>query len=201
VSEPRATAPAAERPLRADARRNRDRLLTVAAELFSEQGVEASLEEVAQRAGVGIGTLYRHFPSRDALIEAVYRRQVETLCDAAEELLQHLPADDALAAWMQRFVRHVATKRGLATALKAMVGKDYELFAYSHERVRGAADLLLGAAAKAGTIRQDVTPQDLIRAMSGICLATDTSPLDDQAARLVGLLMDGLRYRAAGAND
>ena len=188
-----------QRPMRADARRNRDRLLAVAAEVFAEQGAEASLEEVAHRAGVGIGTLYRHFPARDALIEAVYRRYVETLCDAAEELLGQLPPDEALAAWMQRFVRHVATKRGLASALKAVVGKDSELFAYTHERVRGAAGMLLDAAVKTGTVRSDVTPQDLIRAMSGICLATDTGALDDQAGRLVGLLVDGLRYGAPAA--
>lgn len=185
----------AERALRADARRNREALLVAAAAAFSTGGVEASLEEIARQAGVGIGTLYRHFPTRDALIEAVYRREMERLCDAADELLAELPPDQALAAWLERFVRYVPTKRGLSSAVKSIVGKDSELFSYAHARLSKATSSLLDAAIAAGTIRADIEPFDLMRAVSGICMAGSAS-YDDQAARLVGLLMDGLRYRA-----
>ncbi len=185
----------AERAQRADARRNREALLVAAAAAFSTGGVEASLEEIARQAGVGIGTLYRHFPTRDALIEAVYRREMERLCDAADELLAELPADEALAAWLERFVRYVPTKRGLSSAVKSIVGKDSELFSYAHERLSTAVSSLLDASIAAGTIRGDIEPFDLMRAVSGICMAGSAS-FDDQAARLVGLLMDGLRYGA-----
>ena len=181
--------------MRADAQRNNDNLLTAAVAAFSERGVEVSLEDVARRAGVGIGTLYRHFPTRDALIEAVYRREVELMCDAADDLLRRLPADEALAEWMHRFVRYVATKRGLSTALKAMVGLDSELFKYTHRRINGAVETVVSAAVRDGTIRADVEPADLLRGLSGICLAADPD-LDGIATRLVGLLMDGLRFGA-----
>jgi AcrR family transcriptional regulator len=164
--------------------------------------VDASLEEVAKRAGVGIGTLYRHFPTRDALVEAVYRREVEQLCDAASELLATRPADQALAEWMQRFVAYVATKKGLATALKSVIAADSELFTYTHQRIRGAAESLVEAAARDGSIRSDVDPADLLRAMSGVCLVSSPPGWQDagwqeQACRVTRLLMDGLRYGAA----
>lgn len=200
VDRDRPSAPAVNgdggRPLRADARRNRDRLLNAAGQAFAEHGVEAPLEEIARRAGVGVGTLYRHFPTRDALVEAVFRNEVELLCDAAEDYARQLPADEALASWMRRFVRYVATKRGLATALKAMVGLDSELFTYTHERIRNAAASLLTPAAQAGLIRDDVEPADLLKGLSGICLAADQGDFEGQAGRLVGLLMDGLRFGA-----
>jgi AcrR family transcriptional regulator len=183
------------RPLRADAQRNRDKLLTTAMAAFAERGVDASLEDIARTAGVGIGTLYRHFPTRDALIEAAYRHQVETLCAAAEELLATHEPDEALSLWMERFVAHVATKRGMATALKAVIGKDSELFAYCHGLIRDAVGTLISAAAESGAIRSDVEPADLIRALSGICLVSDQPGWQDQAHRLVNLLHDGLRYR------
>jgi AcrR family transcriptional regulator len=200
VSQPEATVPAGAkaraRPLRADARRNRQSLLTAAAAAFSEQGVEVSIEEVARRAGVGIGTLYRHFPTRDALVEAVYRQGVENLCGCADELLRDRPPDAALAAWMQEFVRYVATKRGLAAHLKGMVGKDSELFTYTHRLIDTAIEHLLSAAVEAGSVRDDVAAADLLRGMSGICVTVNPGDLNDQAARLTALLMDGLRYGA-----
>lgn len=186
----------AGRPMRADACRNRDRLLAVAAEMFAERGVEASLEEIAKRAGVGIGTLYRHFPTRDALIEAVYRREVEQLCDAAPVLLETHPPDEALAEWMQRFVVYVANKRGLAMALKSVISADSELFAEAHARVRAAMGMLVDAAKEAGSIRGDVDPADLLRAVSGFCLMSDQSGPQEQVCRVTHLLMDGLRYGA-----
>ena len=141
-----------ERPLRADAQRNREKLLTVAVAAFAEHGVEASLEDIARRSGVGIGTLYRHFPTRDCLMEAVYRHQVELLCGAADDLLATEEPDRALELWMERFVAHVATKRGMATALKSVIGKDSELFAYCHGLIRASVTKLLTAAADAGSI-------------------------------------------------
>jgi AcrR family transcriptional regulator len=186
------------RPLRADARRNRENLLAAADVAFSEHGVEVSLEEIARQAGVGIGTLYRHFPTRDALIEAVYRREVELLCDAADTALRELPPEQALETWMQRFVRYAATKRGMATALKSMVGAESELselFAYSHRRVEAAASAILTAAVQAGAIRSDVEPMDVLRMLSGICMVTG-SALEEQAPRMVALVLDGLRYGA-----
>ena len=171
----------APRALRADAQRNREALLLAAAAAFGENGVDTSLEDIAQRAHVGIGTLYRNFPTRETLIEAVYRNEVERLCDSIAELQAELPADQALAEWMQRFVAHVARKRGMAAALKqaaaannkpAVDGKS-ELFVYAHERMRVAMSTLLDAGVAAGTVRADVDPMDLIRAMSGICLAIE----------------------------
>lgn len=187
------------RPLRADARRNRDSLVAAATAAFTTQGVEASLEDIAAEAGVGIGTLYRHFPTRAVLIEAVYRSELERLCDAAATLLAERAPDEALAEWMQRFVAHVAAKRGMAQALKSAVASgdgSSELFAYAHQRIRTAAGQLLAAASAAGLVRADVEATDLVRAMSGICLGSDLSASTEQARRLVALLMDGLRYSA-----
>jgi AcrR family transcriptional regulator len=183
------------RPLRVDARRNHDRLLAEAADAFAARGVDVPLEEIARRAGVGIGTLYRHFPTRDALVEAVYRREVALLCDAADELLADYPPGESLELWLQRFVEYVAAKRGMATALKSVVGADSELFAESHQRISDAIDRLVSAGVGAGVIRDDVEPFDLLRAVSGICLATDREGWRDHAKRLVSLLMDGMRYR------
>jgi AcrR family transcriptional regulator len=187
------------RPLRADACRNRDRLLEVAAATFAEQGVDASLEEIAKRASVGIGTLYRHYPNRNVLIEAVYRNEVEHLCDSSVELLETLPPDEALAEWMRRFVAYVATKRGLAMALKSMISADSDLFAYTHARVRAAITSLVDAGKSSGRIRPDADPDDLLRALSGVCMATDQPGWQEQACRISGLLMDGLRYGAVPA--
>lgn len=187
------------RPLRADACRNRDRLLEVAGATFAERGCDASLEEIAKRACVGIGTLYRNFPNRDVLIEAVYRHEVEHLCDSSKELLDTLPPDEALAEWMRRFVAYVATKRGLATALKSMISADSDLFAYTHQRVRMAITSLVEAGIQAGSIRADADPEDLLRALSGVCLVTDQPGWQEQACRISKLLMDGLRYGALQA--
>jgi AcrR family transcriptional regulator len=193
-----ATTPdASDRALRADAQRNRALLLECAGQAFAEHGTTASLEDVAKRAGVGIGTLYRHFPTRDSLIEAAYRHGVEQLCDGADQLLATLPPDDALEAWMLDFVAYVATKRGLAGALKLSAPDTHaELFAYVHERLRAAIGSLIDAGAAAGKIRGDVDGFDLIRALGGICMVSDQPGWQDQAKRLVSLLLDGLRYGA-----
>ena len=135
------------RAQRVDACRNRDRLLEVAAEAFAEQGVDTSLEKIAKAACVGIGTLYRHYPTRDALVEAVYRHNVDLLCERAEELSATLPPDEALAAWMQAFVTYVASKKGLATYLKSVVSADSDLFETTLSKVRQTVDGLIAAAA------------------------------------------------------
>ncbi len=182
------------RPQRADARRNRDRLVEVASDAFAEHGVDTSLEEIARRAGVGIGTLYRHFPSRDALLEAVFRRNVDQLADGATQLLETMPPADALAAWMQRFVAYVATKKGLAAHLKTVVSADSDVFAYSHLRMHETIRHLVESAVAAGEIRGDIDAADLLRALSGVCLMADNPGWQEQACRVSGLLMDGLRY-------
>jgi AcrR family transcriptional regulator len=186
------------RPLRSDARRNRDHLVATAATLYDARGVDVPLDEIARTAGVGIGTLYRHFPSRDTLIEAVYRREVELLTTGVDELLAAHAPDEALAVWMRSFAGYVARKRGMATALKSVLGADSALFAESYERIVTSITRLLDAAAGTGAIRGDVDPGDLLRAMGGICLATDSPDWADRTGRLVNLLVDGLRYGAPG---
>lgn len=188
--------PAAARPLRADARRNRDRLLAVAAEALLAD-VEVPLESVAERAGVGIGTLYRHFPNRDALVEAVYRHEVEDLCDAAPDLLAAGgPAVDALREWMGRFVRYAATKRGLGAALRAAVGSDAPLFAETRQRILGALSTLLDACRAEGSVRADADADDVMRAMWGVWLVPDGPEWDAQVRRLLDLVVNGLRFGA-----
>jgi AcrR family transcriptional regulator len=183
------------RPLRADARRNRESLLLAAERAFSERGAEVSLEEVARRAGVGIGTLYRHFPPRDALVEAVYRREVEIVCEAAETMLRDLPPEQALAVWADCFVHHVASRRGMSIALRAMMEAESDLFAYTQERLRGAASMILTAACDAGAVRRDVDPLDVLRLLSGICLVTGPAR-EERVPQLVKLVLDGLRHGA-----
>ena len=192
-------APSVPRVLRADARRNHDQLLVSAGELFAERGIDVPLEEIAKRAEVGIGTLYRHFPTRDALNEAVYRREVETLCDGVDELIATHTPDDALASWMAAFVAYVARKRGMAVALKSALGADAELFSFSRRRIYDALDQLLANAIAAQVIRADVDSEDLIGAISGICMASDSAGWAARTNRLVELLIDGLRYRAPSA--
>jgi AcrR family transcriptional regulator len=185
------------RAQRCDAVRNHDCLLEAASDAFAERGVDASLEDVAKRAGVGIGTLYRHFPTRDALVEGVYRRNVELLCASADELRATLPPDEALAQWMQRFVAYVASKKGLATYLKSVVSADSDLFVSTHDKVRATISSLVDDAAAAGAIRSGVEGMDLLRALSGVCLMSDQPGGPEQGAKVASLLMDGLRYGAA----
>ena len=188
----------APKPLRADAKRNRDKLAAVASQAFAEAGVDASLEDIAKRAGVGIGTLYRHFPTREHLVEVVYRREVEGLCHAAEELAEQHPADVALELWMQRFVDYIATKRGLATSLRLLLSTNSTLFSDTSGRVSGALRALVEKAAAAGRIRADVDASDVMHALGGIYSAPSTPDWRERSGRLVKLLMDGLRFGARG---
>ncbi|WP_448628251.1 TetR/AcrR family transcriptional regulator [Geodermatophilus sp. URMC 64] len=178
------------RTLRADAQRNRDRLLEVAAHAFAA-GDDVTLEAIAREAGVGIGTLYRHFPTREALVEAAYRNELARLCDAAGELLETAPPDAALRAWMDRFVDYMTTKRGMADALKAVIASGGNPFAHSRDRMTEALGLLLRAGAEAGSLRPDADPADVLAGLSGISLAAGDR---DRAGRLLDLLVDGLRY-------
>ena len=186
----------APKPLRADAQRNRDRLVEVAAAAFAEQGVDASLEEIARQAGVGIGTLYRHFPTREHLVEVVYRREVEALCAAADDLASYHPADMALEQWMQRFVDYIATKRGLAASLRILFNTNSAVFSDMSGRVSLALRQLVDAAVAEGSIRNDVDASDVLHALGGIYSAPDTKDWRDRSRRLVKLLMDGLRFGA-----
>lgn len=188
---------ASARPLRADAARNRQRVLDAATAAFDEQGTEASLEDVAKAAGVGVGTLYRHFPTRLDLIEAVYRSNVEAFAAQADELLERLPAGEALDEWVMGFVGYVIRKKGMASALKAGLGPEAaEIMSQSRATLQGAAGRLVVAAQAAGAIRTDLEPPDLMRAVSGVCLAGVESMDRERTERVLRLLLDGLRWSA-----
>src|SRR3984893_10742819 len=181
---------------RTDALRNREHLLAAAKAVFSVGGPEASLETVARRAGVGIGTLYRHFPTREALFEAVYRREVEQLADLAEQLKQEARPVDALRHWMRSNVKFVATKKGMSAALALAAYKDSELFSYSFDRLTQAVGGLLERAIAAGEMRDDITPEDLLRALVGMCYMNDQPGWQTSVLRLVDVFIDGLRIRS-----
>jgi len=184
----------------------------VAVRAFSQDGPDVTLDAIAKSAGVGIGTLYRHFPSREALVEAAYRSELARLCDAAADLLDALPADEAMRTWMDRFVDYMTTKRGMADALRAVIASGGNPYEQSRSRLTAAVTMLLAAGAAAGTIRRDVEPGDVLASLGGISLtsggsggslpqaSTSGEPAQrDQGRRLLDLLMDGLRYTAPGA--
>jgi AcrR family transcriptional regulator len=185
-----------DRPLRADARRNRDALLAAAAQAFAAEGPEATLEAIAAAAGVGIGTLYRHFPTREALVEAAYRNELARLCDSAEELLATLAAAQAVREWMERFVDYAVTKRGMSDALRALIAAGGNPFAHSRDLMLKALQTLLDAATAAGTVRPDVAPADLLATLSGVSMVAGDEAGRAQARRVLDLVMDGMRYGA-----
>jgi len=158
----------AQRKPRADAERNRGRLLEVAKEAFARSGADASLDDIAKQAGVGAGTLYRHFPSREALIEAVYRTEVEKLAAAERNFAETLPPLEALRAWMLLFVDHIATKKIIAPALNTLVGGHSKVFEASYSQIWEAIRALVKRAIKSGDIRKDLDPIDLLRALIGV---------------------------------
>lgn len=180
---------------RADALRNRDRLLEAAKTVFSAGGPDASLEAVARTAGVGIGTLYRHFPTREALFEAVYRHEVQQLADLAERLKKESRPIEALRQWMRSIVKFVATKKGMAAALALAIAKDSDLVSDSSDRLTRAIGVLLEQAVAAGEVRGDVSPEDLLRAIVGMCYAHDQPGWQKNVLRLVDIFVDGLRHR------
>ena len=183
----------AQRPKRADARRNYDKLLTAARETFTELGTEASLEEIARRAGVGIGTLYRNFPTRQALLEAVYIDEVEEMARAAEDVADLEPWD-ALTAWLRQYVGFAQTKRALAEQMMATVDKDAEVFLACRTALTTAGDRLLSRAQEAGVVRPDTDFADVGRMVGGI--AGIQTADREQIERILDVALDGLRFRA-----
>jgi AcrR family transcriptional regulator len=185
---------AARRPRR-DAQRNREQLLASAKTVFSAGGPEASLEAVARHAGVGIGTLYRHFPTRETLYEAVYRNEVDHLVELSEQLTAQAPPLEALQTWLRRNVEFIATKKGMAAALAVASHGNTELNAYSFARLTQAVGSLLARAADAGEIRGDISAGDLLRAVVGMCLVYDQPGWQASVLRLVDVFVDGMRRK------
>jgi AcrR family transcriptional regulator len=185
------------RSLRADARENREKLLRAAGRQFATAGPDVPLETIARSASVGIGTLYRHFPTREALIEAVYRNEVDRLCAAAGQLLSTLPPDAALEQWMERFVTYATTRRGLPGALRSVAASQSDLFAATRERLLTAIGALLGAGAATGRLRADVPADDVLTAMNAVwSISAEGQQWAIQARRVLALLIDGLRVDA-----
>jgi AcrR family transcriptional regulator len=178
---------------RTDALRNRERILEVAKRAFTRFGADASLDDVAKQAGVGPGTLYRHFPTRDALIEAVYRKEVEKLAAAERKFAGTMPPVEALRAWMLLFVDHIAAKQIIAPALKSVAGGTSKLYEGSRESIQGAIDALVKRAIKSGDIRKDIDGADLFRALVGVSHVNIGSDWQQSARRLVDILITGSR--------
>ncbi|MCE4945568.1 MULTISPECIES: TetR/AcrR family transcriptional regulator [Streptomyces] len=185
----------APRPLRADARRNREKILTAAVRAFATEGLDAHLERIAKEAGVGSATLYRNFPTREALIEAVYRNEVAQLCDAAPTLLATKPPHEALRAWTLLFLDYVTAKYGMIDALRALAATGSNPYGHSREMIQAALTALMDACAAAGTIRTDISPTDLGAALEGIALTSARPDQRPQAERLLALTLDGLTTR------
>ncbi|WP_326568728.1 TetR/AcrR family transcriptional regulator [Amycolatopsis rhabdoformis] len=183
------------KPLRADARRNRDLLLASAVKLFSGKGLDATLDAIAKDAGVGIGTLYRHFPTRESLIEAAYRNELDQLCDAGPELLKELAPDEALRTWMDRFVDYMTTKIGMGDALRAVIASGGDPYAHSRERLNSTIDQLVSPLIASGALRGDIPVDDILISLSGIAVVAGSPGQREQAGRVLDLLVDGLRYR------
>jgi len=183
----------APRKPRADARQNRERILEVAKEAFTRTGANTSLDDVAKQAGVGPGTLYRHFPSREELLLAVYRTEAEKLAAAEQHFAMDLPPVEALRAWMLLFVDHIATKRIIAPALNALLGDPKEIFEASHAQIWDAVRSLVKGAIKSGDIRDDLDPLDLLRALIGVANIATSPDWLQSARRLVDILIMGSR--------
>ena len=184
-----------QRPQRADARRNYEKLVSAAREAFAEDGTSASLEDIARRAQVGIGTLYRHFPTRQHLLEAVYLDEVEAICRSAADLADLAPWD-ALVAWLRQFVGFAATKRALAQEMLGTIGSDAEVFRTCRVAISNAGDELLGRAQAAGAVRADANFIDIARLLGGIA-SIESDP--EQIERILDIVIDGLRYQAPSA--
>ncbi len=180
-----------QRPKRADARLNYDKLVAAARALFAEDGTSAPLEDVAERAGVGIGTLYRHFPTRQALLEAVYVDEVEAMARAAADLSE-LPPWDALSQWLHQYVGFAATKRALNEAL-VEAAPDSDVLLSCRTAITGAGTALIERAQRAGVVRADTNFMDVVRMVAGIAMVPTTDP--EQKVRLLELALDGLRYQ------
>ncbi len=182
-----------QRKPRTDAQRNRQRILEVAKQAFTRSGANTSLDDIAKQAGVGAGTLYRHFPTRDELLVAVYRTEVERLAAAERKFAQAMPPVEALRAWMLLFVDYIATKQIIAPALNALVGDSSKVFEASYAQVQEAIRALAKRAIKSGDIRKDLDPIDLLRALIGVSNVASGPDWQQSARRLVDILITGSR--------
>jgi AcrR family transcriptional regulator len=180
-----------ERPLRADARRNRERLITAAREIFTEQGSGASMEAIAKQAGVGVGTLYRHFPNRFDIVEAVYETDVHELADAAQRVVAELDPWEAVVAFFNAFMRYAQTKQALLAELQQAFEKNPDMKSRARESISASFDLVIDRAKEAGVMRDDVDGSDLMQMVSPIC--TNASVTPEQTRRMIGILLDGLK--------
>lgn len=187
-----------ERKPRADSIRNRERVLEAAKVVFSQGGADSGLSAVARQAGVGIGTLYRHFPTREALYEAVYRREVEQLSDLARQLAAQPEPLRGLRRLMEALVQLIATKKGMATTLALSAHKPPELMAFTTARLTEAIGMLLLPAARSGEARADISPEDLLRTVVGICYLQDGPGWQEPVMRLLDVFLDGLRRDMRG---
>jgi AcrR family transcriptional regulator len=179
------------RPMRADAKRNYERLVTAAREVFAQEGGGASMEAIAKEAGVGIGTLYRHFPKRIDVVEAVYREDVDELTTVAESVTATMEPWPALVAWLEAFVRYASGKKRFLNELHEAFEKNPELRVASRERIVGALGLVLTPAQEAGVVRTDIDAPDLMQLLSSMCMSATLTP--DQSGRLLVMIQDGLR--------
>jgi AcrR family transcriptional regulator len=195
MNETRSTSQPSERKPRKDAQRNRERILEVAKDAFTQFGADASLDDIARRAEVGAGTLYRHFPTRDALIEAVYRSEVEKLAAAAQKFAGKMPPIDALRAWMLLFVDHIAAKHIIAPALNSVAGGPSRLYEGSRGTIRGALETLVKRGLESGELRKDLEPSDLLGALLGVALMGGGADWKRSAQRLVEILIAGAKAR------
>ena len=189
----------APRAVRSDAWNNRQKLLEAALDAFSVQGVDAPLDRIARQAGVGIGTLYRHFPTRESLVMAAYQHDVEQLCAAADDLARHLPAEAALRAWMERFSAYLVTKRGMMQVIQAVVAQPGSFYASVNVRARmlNALETLLRLGTEAGVFRRDMEAEVVLLALTGVWNASAGPQGPRRAAQLIELLLDGLKTQPA----
>ncbi len=191
MTKPRSKSP--PRKPRADAQRNRERILEVAKEAFARSGGEVSLDDIAKRAEVGPGTLYRHFPTRGALLEAVYRTEVEKLAIAHHDYARTMPPTEALRAWMFHFVDYIATKQLIAPALNSLITDTSKLYECSGGQIKDAMNALVQRAIKSGDIRSDIDPLDFLRALVGVSNVASAPNWPQSAKRLVDILIAGSR--------
>jgi AcrR family transcriptional regulator len=191
----RAEKAAAARPMRADAKRNYERLVTAARTVFAQEGGGASMEAIAREAGVGVGTLYRHFPKRIDVVEAVYREDVDELITVAETVVAELEPWPALVAWLEAFVRYAIGKKRFLNELHEAFEKNPELRVASRERIEGALGIVLDRAQQAGVVRTDVDAPDLMQLLGSMCMSVTLTP--EQSTRLLVMIEDGLRPPAA----
>ena len=182
---------AEDRSLRADARRNRERLIQVGREAFSEHGADAPMDDIARRAGVGPGTLYRHFPTREALLLAVYRSDIEMIAERSRVLADELPPMVALTAWLHEQLDYVSHRHGIGGAIKKMLASETEALDYCRDTMRAAVGRLLERAQREGLVRADAEPATVLRLVHAVGLASETAP--EQAELMLGIVVDGLR--------